>query len=276
MTMKKALSIAGSDASGGAGIQADLKTFQELGVYGMTALTVIATMDPKDNWNHKVFTQDIDALKAQLDTILSTGIDSMKTGMLGTVEIIELAARTIDENQLKNVVIDPVMVCKGTDEVLNPETAVALREVLVPRATVVTPNLFEAWQLSQTGPIKTVDDMKKAAEKIHELGAQYVLIKGGSKLEHEKAIDLLYDGKEFEILESEKVETAYTHGAGCTYSAAITAELAKGKSVKEAIYTAKEFVSEAIRHSWKLNQYVGPVMHGAYRSYGAGRPETEK
>ncbi|OIK12511.1 pyridoxine/pyridoxal/pyridoxamine kinase [Bacillus sp. MUM 13] len=276
MTMKKALSIAGSDASGGAGIQADLKTFQELGVYGMTALTVIATMDPKDNWNHKVFTQDIDALKAQLDTILSTGIDSMKTGMLGTVETIELAARTIDVNQLKNVVIDPVMVCKGTDEVLNPETAVALREVLVPRATVVTPNLFEAWQLSQTGPIKTVDDMKKAAEKIHELGAQYVLIKGGSKLEHEKAIDLLYDGKEFEILESEKIETAYTHGAGCTYSAAITAELAKGKSVKEAIYTAKEFVSEAIRHSWKLNQYVGPVMHGAYRSYGAGRPEAEK
>ncbi|WP_419882440.1 pyridoxine/pyridoxal/pyridoxamine kinase [Peribacillus sp. B-H-3] len=276
MTMKKALSIAGSDASGGAGIQADLKTFQELGVYGMTALTVIATMDPKDNWNHKVFVQDIDALQAQLDTILSTGIDSMKTGMLGTVEIIELAARTIDENQLKNVVIDPVMVCKGTDEVLNPETAVALREVLVPRATVVTPNLFEAWQLSQTGPITTVDDMKKAAEKIHELGAQYVLIKGGSKLEHEKAIDLLYDGKEFEILESEKIETAYTHGAGCTYSAAITAELAKGKSVKEAIYTAKEFISEAIRHSWKLNQYVGPVMHGAYRSYVAGRPEAEK
>jgi pyridoxine kinase len=274
MTMNKALSIAGSDASGGAGIQADLKTFEALGVYGMTALTVIATMDPKNNWNHNVFPQDIKAVEAQLETILSVGIDSMKTGMLGTVEIIELVGRTIDENQLKNVVIDPVMVCKGTDEVLNPETAVALREVLAPRATVITPNLFEAWQLSQTGPIHTIDDMKKAAVKIHELGSKYVLIKGGSKLEYEKAIDLLYDGNEFEILESEKIDTPYTHGAGCTSSAAITAELAKGKTVKEAIYTAKQFIEEAIRHSWKLNQYVGPVMHGAYTKFGPEREES--
>lgn len=276
MSMKKALSIAGSDASGGAGIQADLKTFQELGVYGMTALTIIATMDPKNNWNHNVFPQNIEAVKAQLDTILSVGVDSMKTGMLGTVEIIELVGQTIDENSLDNVVIDPVMVCKGTDEVLNPETAVALREILVPRATVVTPNLFEAWQLSQTGPIRTIDDMKQAAVKIHELGAKYVLIKGGSKLEHEKAIDLLYDGSEFEILESNLIATAYTHGAGCTYSAAITAELAKGKSVKDAIYLAKNFIDEAILHSWKLNQYVGPVMHGAYRTYGVETMSKEK
>ncbi|MFJ5623620.1 pyridoxine/pyridoxal/pyridoxamine kinase [Peribacillus loiseleuriae] len=267
MTMKKALSIAGSDASGGAGIQADLKTLQELGVYGMTALTVIATMDPKNNWNHNVFPQDIKALEAQLETILSVGIDAMKTGMLGSVETIELVGRTIDENGLKNVVIDPVMVCKGTDEVLHPETAIALREILTPRATVITPNLFEAWQLAQTGPIQTIDDMKEAAVKIHEIGAKYVLIKGGSKLNYEKAIDLLYDGKEFEILESDKIETAYTHGAGCTYSAAITAELAKGTSPKEAIYTAKEFITEAIRHSWRLNQYVGPVMHGAYKEF---------
>ncbi|WP_199484565.1 pyridoxine/pyridoxal/pyridoxamine kinase [Peribacillus glennii] len=274
MIMKKALSLAGSDSSGGAGIQADLKTFQELGVYGMTALTTIVSMDPKDGWSHHVYPQSIDTVKAQLETILSVGIDAMKTGMLGSVEIIELAARKIDELGLQNVVIDPVMVCKGEDEVLHPETAVALRDVLVPRAAVVTPNLFEAWQLSGIGPIRNVEDMKEAAVKIHESGAKYVLVKGGSKLEHDQAIDLLYDGETFEILESERIETTYTHGAGCTYSAAITAELAKGKPVREAIYTAKDFITEAIRHSWKLNEYVGPTMHGAYRKFGAGRLEA--
>ncbi|PLT35927.1 pyridoxine/pyridoxal/pyridoxamine kinase [Bacillus sp. V5-8f] len=274
MTMKKALTLAGSDSSGGAGIQADLKTFQELGVYGMTALTTIVTMDPKNGWSHNVYPQAIETVEAQLETILSVGIDAMKTGMLGSVEIIELAARKIDELGIQNVVIDPVMVCKGEDEVLHPETAVALRDILTPRATVVTPNLFEAWQLSGIGPIRTVEDMKEAAVKIRESGAKYVLIKGGSKLRHDQAIDLLYDGETFEILESERIETTYTHGAGCTYSAAITAELAKGKPAREAIFTAKNFITEAIRHSWKLNEYVGPTMHGAYRTFEAGRLES--
>ncbi|MBY0123394.1 pyridoxine/pyridoxal/pyridoxamine kinase [Bacillus sp. S/N-304-OC-R1] len=273
MTMKKVLTIAGSDTSGGAGIQADLKTFQELGVYGMTALTTIVTMDPKNNWNHNVFPIAIDTLKAQLETILSTGIDAMKTGMLGSVEIIEVAAKTIDENKLDKVVIDPVLVCKGEDEVLHPETADALRNILVPRATVVTPNLFEAGQLAKTGPIKTVEDMKKAAAKIHELGAKNVVVKGGSKLNHDKAVDVFYDGKEFKLLETELINTTYTHGAGCTFASAITAELAKGKSVAEAVETAKDFITAAINHGFKLNQYVGPTMHGAYRLYGAGRTE---
>ncbi|MEC2055313.1 pyridoxine/pyridoxal/pyridoxamine kinase [Peribacillus psychrosaccharolyticus] len=267
MTMKKAMTVAGSDSSGGAGLQADLKTFQELDVYGMSALTTIVTMDPKD-WSHNVFPQPVDVLEAQMETILSVGIDAMKTGMLGSVEIIELVARKIDELKLDKVVIDPVMVCKGEDEVLHPETAVALRELLVPRATVVTPNLFEAAQLAGTMPIKTIDDMKKAAINIHALGAKFVLIKGGNKLDHDKAIDLLYDGKDFEILESERVDTTYTHGAGCSSSAAIAAELAQGKPVREAIYLAKDYITAAIKHSWKLNEYVGPVMHGAYRKYG--------
>ncbi|KAB2333136.1 pyridoxine/pyridoxal/pyridoxamine kinase [Cytobacillus depressus] len=274
MTMKKVMTIAGSDTSGGAGIQADLKTFQELGVYGMTALTTIVTMDPKNNWNHNVFPIALDTLRTQIETILSTGIDAMKTGMLGSVEIIELAAQTIDENKLEIAVIDPVLVCKGEDEVLHPETADALRNILVPRATVVTPNLFEAGQLAKTGPIKTIDDMKEAAARIHELGAKNVVIKGGSKLNHEKAVDLFYDGKEFKLLESELIQTTYTHGAGCTFASAITAELAKGKTVNEAVETAKDFITAAINHGFKLNQYVGPTMHGAYRLFGAGRPET--
>jgi pyridoxine kinase len=267
MTIKKVLTIAGSDTSGGAGLQADLKTFQELGVYGMTALTSIVTMDPKNHWHHNVFPIAVDTLETQLETILSVGIDAMKTGMLGTVEIIELAARKMDENKLDRVVIDPVMVCKGEDEVLNPETTDAMRELLLPRATVVTPNLFEAGQLAKNGPIRTLDAMKEAAVKIHELGAKNVLIKGGSKLlTEEKAIDLLYDGKDFTIYESEKFKTTFNHGAGCTYSAAVTAELAKGKSVHQAVDVAKAFITEAIRHGFRLNEYVGPTWHGAYRN----------
>ncbi|MGM9987555.1 MAG: pyridoxine/pyridoxal/pyridoxamine kinase [Bacillaceae bacterium] len=267
--MFKALTIAGSDSSGGAGIQADLKTFQELGVYGMTGLTTVVAMDPHNNWDHQIFPISIEALKAQLETIVvGVGIDAMKTGMLGTVEIIELAAETIEKHGIENVVVDPVMVCKGTDEVLHPETAVSLKETLIPRATVVTPNLFEASVLSGVKNITTVEKMKEAAEKIHELGVKYVLVKGGSKLQHEKAIDVLYDGKEFEVLEGDRIEGGFTHGAGCTYSAAIAAELAKGKDVKEAIYIAKAFITEAIRYSFPLNQYVGPTHHGAYRLYG--------
>ncbi|WP_110112688.1 pyridoxine/pyridoxal/pyridoxamine kinase [Bacillus sp. CGMCC 1.16541] len=266
MTMYKALTIAGSDTSGGAGIQADLKTFQELGVYGMTALTTIVTMDPENGWSHGVFPQAVETVEQQLKTIVQgVGVTALKTGMLGSVEVIELAAKTIEQHNLQNVVVDPVMVCKGEDEVLHPETTVSLRDVLVPKATVVTPNLFEAGQLSGLDPIKTIEQMKEAAVKIHELGAKYVLIKGGSKLAHEKAVDVLYDGQTFDLLESDRIETTYTHGAGCTYSAAITAELAKGKDVKEAIETAKAFITEAIRHSFPLNQYVGPTNHGAYR-----------
>jgi pyridoxine kinase len=266
MSLNKVLTIAGSDTSGGAGIQADLKTFQELGVYGMTALTTIVTMDPKNHWHHNVFPIALSTLETQLETILSVGVDAMKTGMLGSVEIIELAAKVIDENGIANVVIDPVMICKGEDEVLHPETAEALRDVLVPRATVVTPNLFEASQLAGVAPICSMDDMKAAAEKIHSLGAKYVLIKGGSKLGGtDKAVDLLYDGVEHMWFETDKINTTYTHGAGCTYSAAITAELAKGKNVVEAVNVAKNFITEAIRHGFRLNEYVGPTMQYANR-----------
>ncbi|QHE63487.1 pyridoxine/pyridoxal/pyridoxamine kinase [Rossellomorea vietnamensis] len=265
--MKKTLTIAGSDTSGGAGIQADLKTFQEHGVYGMTALTTVVTMDPDNHWHHNVHPLSIDTLEAQLETVMSVGIDAMKTGMLGTVEIIELAAKKIDAFGLNKVVIDPVMVCKGEDEVLHPETTDAMREHLLQRATVVTPNLFEAGHLAGTGPIKTIDEMKEAAKKIHDLGAKNVVIKGGKQLKHDKALDLFFDGNEFSLLEEEKVETTYNHGAGCTFAAAITANLANGQDVKEAVTNAKSFVTAAIKHGFKLNEYVGPVMHGAYNRF---------
>ncbi|API92746.1 hydroxymethylpyrimidine/phosphomethylpyrimidine kinase [Virgibacillus pantothenticus] len=266
MTMKKTLTLAGSDSSGGAGIQADLKTFQEHDVYGMTALTSIVTMNP-DGWSHHVSPIDVSIVEKQLDTILSVGVDAMKTGMLGSFDIIELGAKKIEAYHLSNYVLDPVMVCKGDDEVLQPENTDAMRELLLPHAVITTPNLFEAGQLAQTGPIRTLDDMKQAAVKIHELGAKHVVIKGGKAFYHEKAIDLFYDGQEFTVLEEDKINTSYNHGAGCTFAAAITANLAKGRSVKDSVTAAKNFVTAAIKHGWKLNEYVGPVRHGAYNKY---------
>lgn len=276
MSLKKTLTLAGSDTSGGAGIQADLKTFQEHGTYGMTALTSIVAMDPNEGWKHNVFPIEANIVDKQLECAFSVGLDAMKTGMLGSVEIVQLGAKYIDQYSLKNVVIDPVMVCKGEDEVLLPETVDASRELLLPRALVTTPNLFEAWQLSKVGPIKTVADMKKAAEKIHALGAKNVVIKGGKALDHEKAVDLFYDGKEFILLETEKIDTTYNHGAGCTFAAAITANLAKGEEVFTAVLKAKQFVAAAIRHGWKLNEFVGPVMHGAYNLFKDDVPEINQ
>lgn len=276
MSLKKTLTLAGSDTSGGAGIQADLKTFQEHGTYGMTALTSIVAMDPNEGWKHNVFPIETNIVDKQLECAFSVGLDAMKTGMLGSVEIVQLGAKYIDQYSLKNVVIDPVMVCKGEDEVLLPETVDASRELLLPRALVTTPNLFEAWQLSKVGPIKTVADMKQAAEKIHALGAKNVVIKGGKTLDHEKAVDLFYDGKEFVLLETEKIDTTYNHGAGCTFAAAITANLAKGEEVFTAVLNAKQFVATAIRHGWRLNEFVGPVMHGAYNLFKDDVPEINQ
>jgi len=264
--VKKVLTIAGSDSSGGAGIQADLKTFQELGVYGMTALTVIVAMDPHNNWNHQVFPVDLNILRAQIETIAAgIGADAMKTGMLPATGIIELAAYTVKKHKIKNVVVDPVMVCKGAGEPLNPESAECYIKTLVPLAAVVTPNTFEASQLSGIKTIGTIDDMKESARIIKELGTESVVIKGGKGINHKNAVDVFYDGKVFDILESEKIDTPNTHGAGCTFSAAIAAELAKGANMRDAVATAKKFITEAIRHSFRLNRFVGPTDHSAYK-----------
>ena len=264
MKIPKALTIAGSDTSGGAGLQADIKTFQEYGVYGMTAITMLVAQNPA-NWAHEIYPLPLDALEAQINTVLGgIGVDAMKTGMLGTVEIISLVARKLDEFPVKNVVIDPVMICKGTDEVLHPESAVAISQQLAPRATVITPNVFEASQLSGIR-IQSVDSMKAAAVKIFALGPRYVLIKGGAKLGTDNAIDILYDGKEFTVFETPKIHTEYTHGAGCTYAAAITSGLAQGLPVPEAVAKAKKFVTQAIQHGFPINSYVGPTYHAAHR-----------
>lgn len=263
--MKKALSVAGSDTSGGAGIQADLKTFQSFGVYGMTALTVMVAMDPHDGWSHQVFPVDLDIIKAQLETIVAgIGFDAMKTGMLPTPEIIGLVAEMIKKHKPKNIVVDPVMVCKGAGEPVSPGNTKCFIDTLIPLATVVTPNLYEASQLSGIKIIETAEDMKTAARIIREFGVEYVVIKGGKGITN--SADLLYDGTTFEYLETEKIVTDNTHGAGCTFSAAITAGLAKGSSPREAIINAKDFITNAIRNSFVLNRFVGTIDHS-----GAGK-----
>lgn len=265
MSIPKTLTIAGSDTSGGAGIQADLKTFQELGVYGMTVLTTIVAMEP-GTWNHQVYPVALDVVESQLKTVLDgIGFDAMKTGMLGSVEIIELVARYLNKHNPQRVVIDPVMVCKGTDEVLQPENTEAMLELLIPGADLVTPNLFEASQLAKTGPIRTVEQMQQAAAIIHERGAKHVLIKDRGKVKAGQAMDLLYDGKEFHWFETAAVETHFTHGAGCTSSAAVTAGLAQGLTVPKAVEQAKNFITQAIAGGFRLNEFVGPTLHAAHR-----------
>lgn len=265
--LKRTLTIAGNDASGGAGLAADLKTFTEYGCFGQVAVTTLVSMDPENGWAHNVFPIDLAVVQQQLTTVLASEqpLAAVKTGMIGTVDLVKLVAKTIVDSQLKNVVIDPVLVCKSEDEVLNPETAEALRQYLVPLADVVTPNLFEAAVLAQTAPLKTIEDIKTAAIIIHQSGAKHVVIKGGKSLDENQAIDVYYDGKDFELLTSDKINHGYNHGAGCTFAAAITSGLANDMSVKEAIYQAKDFVTAAIESGFAYNQYVGSVYHSAAR-----------
>ena len=263
MSLKKVLTIAGSDTSAGAGMQADLKTFQELDVYGMVALTSIVTMD-KETWSHDVTPIDMNVFEKQLETAISIGPDAIKTGMLGTQDIIKRAGDVFVESGADYFVVDPVMVCKGEDEVLNPGNTEAMIQYLLPKATVVTPNLFEAGQLSGLGKLTSIEDMKKAAQVIYDKGTPHVIIKGGKALDQDKSYDLYYDGQQFYQLTTDMFQQSYNHGAGCTFAAATTAYLANGKSPKEAIIAVKAFVASAIKNGWKMNDFVGPVDHGAY------------
>ena len=271
--MIKVATIAGSDASGGAGLEADLKTFEEYGLYGMAAITVIATMDPDNNWSHNVFPLDEAALRAQLETVFK-GVSpaAAKSGMLGTFYAVELSREYIERYKIKNYVLDPVMVCKGAGEALNPELNTAIEKKLLPLAEVATPNLFEAEQLSGLHEINRIEQMKEAARIIHGKGARHVFIKGGAKLKEAvttdkpKALDLLFDGKKFEILEEELIKTTWNHGAGCTTAAAITAGLARGLSVLDAVVLAKKFITTSLKAGFALNKWVGPGNPSDWRN----------
>lgn len=263
--MKKVLTIAGSDSTAGGGVQADLKTFEEYGVFGFSALTAIVTMDPSNSWKHQVTALSEDLLTKQLVSVAACGpLDAVKTAMLGNQENIEIAADFIWKNQLTEVVVDPVIACKGTAQILQPESVAGIKKYLLPQALIATPNLTEAGIISGLGELKDIAAMKKAARIIYQLGAKNVIVKGGARLAGSQAMDVFYDGYEFKILKGPKLASKNNHGAGCTFAAAITAAIARGSSAFAACKLAKSFVAAAIEDGIKMNDYVGHVWHGAY------------
>lgn len=265
MIVHKALTIAGSDSGGGAGIQADLKTFQELGVYGMTAITAITAQNTTGVQG--VYPVQGEGIDAQLKAIgLDLPPDALKTGMLFSAEIIKIVAEQIKGFKWRNLVVDPVMIAKGGSSLLQEEAITALKEDLLPLAKVVTPNLPEAEVLTHR-TIRTLEEKQDAAKRLHALGADYVVIKGGHDENAHEVVDLLYDGERFHTFVSPRIHTQNTHGTGCTFSAAITAELAKGHTVLEAVRVAKDFIQSAIKHDLRLGAGHGPTNHWAYNKY---------
>ena len=260
-TMPRALTIAGSDSGGGAGIQADLKTFTTLKVYGMTALTAVTAQNTLGV--HGVYPLTADQVAAQIEAVLADiGADAAKTGMLFDVPIIEAVADSVKRHRLTNLVLDPVMIAKGGQPLLLPRAQEALRTLLLPLAAVITPNLPEAEALSGR-TIRTRTQMQEAAQALLAMGARSVVVKGGH-LEGEPAADLFTDGDDLLWLEAERVETRHTHGTGCTFSAAITAGLAKGMSVREAVALGKRYVTLAIQRAPGLGGGHGPTNHLAW------------
>jgi hydroxymethylpyrimidine/phosphomethylpyrimidine kinase len=255
---RRALSIAGSDSGGGAGIQADLKTFQELGVFGMTAITAVTAQNTLGV--SAIYPLDAEAVHQQMEAVLTDiGADACKTGMLFDDSIIGAVAAAIRKYAVRQFVLDPVMIAKGGAPLLQPAAIAALRSQLIPLARIVTPNIPEAEAL--TGTV----DMEEAARILHGLGAVYVVIKGGHD-EGDSVTDLCFDGTHFERLICPRIATRNTHGTGCTFSAAICANLAGGMDPMEAIRAAKAFTHAAIEHALELGGGHGPTNHWAYMS----------
>ena len=254
----RALTVAGSDSSGGAGIQADLKTFTALGVYGVSVITSVTAQNTlKVSGMHDLPEQFVGL---QLDAVMSDiGCDAAKLGMLSNEKIVETVAEKIDQYGIEKLVVDPVMRSKDGTALLRNSTELLKKEIL-PRALIVTPNIPEAEILSSVS-ISNVSDMKTAAEKIHSLGARSVLVKGGHLPKDHPATDIFFDGETFEELVSERIETKNTHGTGCTFSAAVCAFLAKGMPLSVALENSKAFVTEAIRNSLEIGKGHGPLNH---------------
>ena len=256
--MKVALTIAGSDSSGGAGIQADLKTFQAHGVFGMSAVTAVTVQNTQ-----KVY--DIQEIEPRIvhDQITclfnDVTIDAVKIGMVSSIELIKAIARALKAVNPPPVVLDPVMISKSGYCLLNQNARDALVDNLFPLAEVITPNIYEAEALIGK-KINNVDEMKNAAQEILNLGVKKVVVKGGH-LEEDRATDVLYDGKEYKELHSHRVKTKNTHGTGCTFSSAIAANIALGKRFFEAVSLAKEYITGAIEHSLSIGQGHGPTHH---------------
>ncbi|MBI4587544.1 MAG: bifunctional hydroxymethylpyrimidine kinase/phosphomethylpyrimidine kinase [Candidatus Rokubacteria bacterium] len=257
MTIPRALTVAGSDSGGGAGVQADLKTFSAYRVFGMSVLTAITAQN-------SVGVQGVENLPPefvarQLESVLSDfGTDAAKCGMLSTAGIVRAVAAKLREHRVEKLVVDPVMIAKSGDPLLQPDAREALVADMLPLALVVTPNLHEASALAEMA-VATREDMEEAARRIRKLGPRHVLIKGGH-LKGE-AVDVLFSGREFTAFAVPRIDSPHTHGTGCTFSAAIAAGLAKGRPLSEAVRDAKAYVTRAIREGFSPGRGVGVLRH---------------
>lgn len=255
--MKKILSIAGSDCSGGAGIQADLKTFAAHGLFGMSVIVSVVA----ENTSRVIDIQDIrpDMIQKQIDAVFEDiGTDAVKIGMLSDEECMKAVAEKLLEYKAPNIVVDPVMYAKNGCPLMNPESVGALIDIIIPAAYLLTPNIPEAERISGIR-IENTDDMKKAAVLISEMGSKNVLIKGGHL--DKEALDILYDGRKYYYFNAERIHTKNTHGTGCTYSSAIASNLALGMNLESAVQKAKIYVTNAIRHSLNIGKGHGPTNH---------------
>ena len=256
--MKRALTIAGSDSGGGAGIQADLKTFAAHGVYGTSAITAVTAQNTRGVAG--VHPLPAEFVTLQIETVASDiGCDAVKTGMLATATVVEAVAACIEALDLPNLVVDPVMVAKGGDRLLSSDAVHALRTTLVRLARVVTPNVPEAEVLAEM-TITSLEDMRRAAQRVLRLGATAVIIKGGH-LEGESSVDLLADAKSEATLTAPRLHVRSTHGTGCTFAAAIAARLALGEPLDSAARGAKEYVTRAMAHGIDVGGGHQPLGH---------------
>jgi hydroxymethylpyrimidine/phosphomethylpyrimidine kinase len=255
--MRKALTIAGSDCSGGAGIQADLKTFSAHGVFGMSAVVSVVA----ENTSRVIAVEDIrpDMIQKQIDAVFEDiGTDAVKIGMLSNAAAMKAVAEKLDEYAPANVVVDPVMYAKNGSPLMDPQAIDTLIKYIVPRAGVLTPNIPEAEKIAGLS-IQDAADMEKAAEIIYRMGCPQVLIKGGHG--RGDAVDLLYGGRDFFRFSAPRIPTKNTHGTGCTFSSAIASNLALGFPLKEAVERAKRYVTTAIEHALSLGKGHGPTHH---------------
>jgi hydroxymethylpyrimidine/phosphomethylpyrimidine kinase len=258
----KVLTIAGSDSSGAAGAQADLKTYEARSVYGLSALTLVTAQD--STGIQVLHPLPLEFIAAQIDAVLAdVGAEVVKTGLLLRAEVIQLVAQKIAHYQVKNLVVDPVMVAGDGRRLLNEAADQAYITELFPRALIITPNIDEA-QLLTGRRVQNMTEMYIAAEVLHQMGPRYVLIKGGHLQQGNEVIDLLYDGKDFTELHSERLPTWNARGTGCTFASCIAAEVAKGQNVVEACGIAKRYVAGALRAAsgWSMGKGRGTVYHG--------------
>lgn len=267
--MRTVLTIAGSDSSGGAGIQADLKTFAAHGVYGATAITAVTAQNTHGVTG--IVTLSADFVTAQIEAVAGDlTLHATKTGMLATAAIVEAVAAAISELELPLVVVDPVMVAKGGARLLDDDAVGALRNELLPRARIVTPNIEEAEVLSGVS-IASLDHAREAAVRIRDLGAAAVLIKGGHA-EGDELVDLLLDDNLFTEFQTARIRTAHTHGTGCTFASAIAAQLAHGHSLVDAVAEAQQYVAGAIEHAPGIGHGHGPLDHFWKMRHKVARP----